>query len=79
MNNPNNVVVVWTFDGINDEDVREKLKELDIQVTDVEMTDTGYEDVTFVGTEENIRKFFAHFWEMDVDSEEVNEIFEIQE
>lgn len=76
MNNPDNVMVVWTFEGINNDDVRTKLEELNIQVTDVEMTDTGWEDVTFVGTEENLRKFFAHFWDMNVDSEEVNEIFE---
>jgi hypothetical protein len=59
--------ITWSFKCVEDTEVKDKLD-----------CPSCIPDVTFKGTEENIRKFFAFFWDMNVDSEEIDEIFEDQ-
>lgn len=71
--------ITWTFFGILELESQMKLKELDLELVDVKYDDPhGFEDITLRGTEDNLRKFFAFFWDLNVDSEEINEVFEEQ-
>lgn len=71
--------ITWSFECVEDTEVKDKLEELNLEVLEISNDcPSCIPDVTFKGTEENIRKFFAFFWEMDVDSEEIDEVFEDQ-
>jgi len=71
--------ITWTFSGILELESQLKMKELDLELVDVKYDDPhGFEDITLRGTEDNLREFFAFFWDLDVDSEEINEVFEEQ-
>lgn len=71
--------ITWTFAGIHDEDVQVKVQSLNLELLDVKYDDPhGFEDITLRGTEDNLREFFAFFWDLDVDSEEINEVFDEQ-